>query len=129
MIRESRIYYAHHQYKYNTKIEEYELDLINKLLPSYKVLNPNGDVAFKKSSSEEERMDEFLNAVSNCDALVFSSLSGVVGKGVYKEVNLALYLKKPVYYLHDNDLERYYYSDFDIINESNRIYAIVGDEY
>ena len=34
------IYYAHHQWKYGTQIEQYELDLIKRYFPGDTIFNP-----------------------------------------------------------------------------------------
>lgn len=122
------IYYAHHLYKYGTKVEEYELDLIRKQLPQFEILNPNGDIIHADLTDEGKIMEKCLSEISRNDVevLVFSSLSGVVGKGVFDEVNHTLSLGKTVYYICNNTLERYYNSNFIVINESRRLYAIVN---
>lgn len=122
------IYYAHHLYKYGTKVEEYELDLIRKQLPQFEILNPNGDIIHADLTDEGKIMEKCLSEISRNDVevLVFSSLNGVVGKGVFDEVNHALSLGKPVYYICSNTVERYYDSNFTVINESRRVYAIVN---
>lgn len=121
------IYYAHHLFKYDTKIEEYEINLIKKYLPDYKILNPNGDILHEDLTNEEKIMAKCIDKVSGAESLVFSSLSGVIGKGVYDEVNHAMNLGKEVYYIHDNKVEPCACIGFEIINESRRIYAIVKD--
>ena len=72
-------------------------------------------------------MIECLDAILQDDvtALVFSSMSGVVGRGVFEEVNQALKLSKPVYYIYNNDLQKCYNLEFEIINENRRVYAVV----
>lgn len=119
------IYYAHHLFKYNTKIEEYELNLIQKYIPQYKVLNPNGDIIHEDLNNETKIMNKCFEEVQRSSALVFSSISGVVGKGVYDEVNLAFSLGKPVYYIYNNEIKHCEHVIFEVINESRRIYAIV----
>lgn len=112
-------------WKYNTKIEEYELNLIRKIFHDVKIVNPNGDVAQNKS--EKDIMSDCFNYVRNCDAIIFSSLSGIVGKGVVDEVTLAKNLNKKVYYIFNNGIKLVPYINFEVIknSDSNRIYAIV----
>lgn len=119
-----KIYYAHHQWKYGTKIEEYELDLIRAKFPASEIINPNG--AVDQSMTTEQIMDECFQHVVNSDTVVFSSVNGVVGKGVFDEVNLGKENGKALYYIHDHKLISSL-ADFEIIPDSNtkRLYAIV----
>ena len=120
-----QIYYAHHLWKYNTEIEKHELALISRCLPGCKILNPNGDIQHADLTDESKIMKVCLQKVSQCDGLVFSSLTGVVGHGVYDEVQQALSLKKPVWYIENNELRLCSGVEFEIIDESRRVYAIV----
>jgi nucleoside 2-deoxyribosyltransferase len=92
-------YYAHSVYKYNTDIEQYELSLI----PG-KVINPNGIV--DQTKTEEEIMQQCYKLIDKCDALVFSSVDGVIGRGVAGEITHAFIRNKTVYYLHGNKLNK-----------------------
>jgi hypothetical protein len=92
-------YYAHSVYKYNTPIEQYELSLI----PG-KVINPNGIV--DQTKTEEEIMQDCYKLIDKCNALVFSSVDGVIGKGVADEVVYAFIRNKPIYYIHNNRLNK-----------------------
>ena len=94
---EKKVYYSHHIFKYNTPIEEFELKIIGEKLSVYEVFNPNTQFIFSPYMTEDEIMLECLEKVKECDALVFSSLSGVVGRGVYLEVLQALNTGKEVY--------------------------------
>ncbi len=82
-----KIYYAHSRMKYNTLIEQYELALIRQKFPEAEIINPNGTV--DQTLPEEDIMQECYKLIDNCDALVFSSISGVIGKGVYYEIAYA----------------------------------------
>ena len=79
-----KIYYAHHIWKYNTKIEEYELDLIKNTFKNAEIINPNGGLGYTEYSglTEPEIMDICYKAVLSCDIIVFSSINGVIGAGV-----------------------------------------------
>ncbi len=92
-------YYAHSVYKYNTPIEKYELSLV----PG-KVINPNGIV--DQTKTEEEIMQQCYKLIDKCDALVFSSVDGVIGRGVAGEITHAFIRNKTVYYLHGNKLNK-----------------------
>lgn len=98
------IYYAHHQWKYNTPEETYELNLIQRYFPNAKIFNPASDLKHTAADGEEAVMAECLETVRNSDVLVFSSLDGCVGTGVYHEVNKALDVDKPVFYIWQDKL-------------------------
>ena len=118
-----KIYYAHHLWKYNTKIEEYEISLIKKYLPNYNIINPNGSII--QGRPEDIIMIDCLKAIEDCDALVFSSMDGVVGHGVVDEVNHAIKLHKDVYYITNNKIIFIDKIKWNVINENNRIYATI----
>ena len=126
----SRVYYAHHLWKYNTKIEDYELRLIGDCFPTAIIMNPNGDIP--QEGSEESIMEECFDLIGSCEVLVFSSVNGVVGKGVYDEVNLALKHDKPIFYIFNNSVVRIIGLEWQVIQESERVYAIpkfIGGHY
>ena len=122
-----KIYYAHHLWKYNTEIEKYEVDLIQTTFPASTIINPNGVI--KQEREESDIMKDCLLSVEDCDILVFSSVNGVVGKGVVDEVNKAKELKKRIYFIHANQLNESEYCKFKVIEDSksNRVYAIVSN--
>lgn len=92
-------YYAHSVYKYNTPIEEYEMSLIPD-----KVINPNGIV--DQTKCEKEIMKHCYKLIDKCQHLVFSSVDGVIGKGVADEIVYAFCNNKKIYYIHGNKLHR-----------------------
>ena len=53
------IYYAHHQWKYGTKIEEYEISLIKRYFPHASIFNPSTDLN-TKGMPEPAIMEECL---------------------------------------------------------------------
>lgn len=122
------IYYAHHQWKYNTPIELYELDLIRRYFPKAKIYNPSTDMDITSLPSFDEAavMDECLVQVNNCDILVFSSMDSCVGTGVYHEVMEAKKAGKLVFYIWQDELR----TDFQIIErkdsvKTDRLYGLV----
>ena len=117
----STVYYAHHLWKYNTPIEEYEIGLIIKAFPNVAIINPNTDI--EQGREEAKIMCDCLSAVSKCDAVVFSDLDGAVGKGVYEEVGNA----NRVYWIHNNAVLPFD-GTFSILPDSGtrRIYATVN---
>lgn len=90
-------YYAHSIYKYNTDVEKYETSLI---LDSY--INPNGSV--DQTKSEEEIMKKCYSLIDKCDTLVFSSVDGVIGRGVAEEIDYAMCTGLKIYYIFGNKL-------------------------
>ena len=122
------IYYAHHQWKYGTKVEEYEIDLIRRYFPLSKVFNPATDLYCVKHGVPDEStiMDECLNRVENSDIFVFSSMDGVIGKGVYTEAKRATEMGKICFYIFNNMLIHGSYIKIDRIKGDNdRLYATV----
>lgn len=120
------IYYAHHQWKYDTKIEAYELALIERYFPYAAIFNPSVDLKTKDCGDEEKIMAECLETVERSGFVVFSSMDGMVGKGVYEEVAYAKETGKMVLYMHRNAL----HSDFKIVRtpeyNSDRLYGYVA---
>lgn len=108
--RNLKIYYAHHQWKYGTKIEEYELDLIKAYFPNATIFNPSVSLNIN-GETEDEIMEFCLHQVGISDMVIFSSVDGLVGIGVFKEITHAKELNIPVYYI-DRDELRY---DFDMM--------------
>lgn len=98
------IYYAHHQWKYNTPEETYELDLIRRYFPNAKIFNPSTDLTIHEWDTEEMIMNRCLLTVAASDILVFSSLNGCVGTGVYHEVKEAQKAGKIVFYIWQDKL-------------------------
>lgn len=108
------IYYAHHQYKYKSVEEAYELDLIRRYFPQAKIFNPSTDLKSNLLGDE------------TIDILIFSSMNGVVGTGVYHEVEEAQRMNKIVFYIFHDQL----YSDFTILERpksqrTDRLYGTV----
>ncbi len=92
-------YYAHSVFKYNTDVEKYEMSLIPGTY-----INPNGNV--DQSQSEKEIMSKCFKFIDMCDSLVFSSVDGVIGKGVADEITYAFMREKPIYYIFGNKLNK-----------------------
>lgn len=120
-----QIYYAHHQWKYDTKIEEYEMNLINAYFPKSCIFNPSSDLTIK-GRTEKDIMKECLKRVRQSDIIVFSSVDGCVGKGVYQEVKEAYKNYKPVFYIYKDML----YTNAIVSKNDNsindRIYGLVS---
>lgn len=120
------IYYAHHQWKYNTPEEAYELTLIKRYFPNATICNPATDLETVETRNEVIIMRECLNKIRNSDIVIFSSLDGCIGTGVYQEVKEAKKEGKIVFYIFQDKL----FTDF-VISErephtrSDRLYAFV----
>ena len=120
------IYYAHHQYKYKSIEEAYELDLIRRYFPQAKIFNPSTDLKSNLLGDETIIMRECLETGRASDILIFSSMNGVVGTGVYHEVEEAQRANKIVFYIFHDQL----YSDFTILERpksqrTDRLYGTV----
>ena len=123
----TKIYYAHHLWKYNTPIEEYELSVIKRYFPYHIIVNPNGCI--EQNREEGVIMKDCLDCIEKCDILIFSSVNGVIGRGVYDEFNKALELGFPIYYIMDDILYDARGYKFKFTNSgNNRLYAIVSTD-
>lgn len=123
----SSIYYAHHRWKYGTQIEAYELSLIREYFPTSTIFNPSEHLDVE-GRSEEDIMKDCLAAVRDADIVIFSSVNGVVGKGVYEELQEAARQDKMVLYMFWDHLVE---GKFDVLRLPNgsmddRTYAIVN---
>ena len=124
------IYYAHHQWKYGTKVEAYEIDVIKRYFPNAKIFNPSTDLILPKCFGEEAIMARCLETVRNSDILVFSSMDGVIGTGVYHEVEEAKRNGKNVFYIFQNRLFLdFFINQFDKVMQQDRLYATVDIGY
>lgn len=120
------IYYAHHQWKYGTPIEKYEIDLIKRYFPNANVFNPSTDLLAKPDDDKAFILERCIGIVRDADILVFSSMDGMVGTGVYHEVMQAKNAGKIVFYIHQDELK----TDFSLIERkesvrTNRLYGLV----
>lgn len=120
------IYYAHHQWKYGTPEEAYEISLIKRYFPNANIFNPATDLTTIPSGDETVIMNECLNVVRSSDILVFSSLDGCVGTGVFHEVMEAMRKRTFVFYIYQDNL----IADFEIVERkeserTDRLYAFV----
>lgn len=122
-IKPTTIYYAHHRWKYGTEIEKYELDLIRRYFPHAVIFNPATDLE-AYGRNEEEIMKSCLDVVNKSDVIIFSSVDGITGIGVYKEVIEAVHAKKLVLYLYNNELHTNV-RIYPLINKTDRVYASV----
>lgn len=121
------VYYAHHQWKYNTRVEEYELGVINRIYHNKaEIFNPSIDLK-TDGLTEEEIMKECFRAIDNSKSVAFSSMDGVIGIGVYKEILYAREHSKPVVYIYHDSLFSHGWEIRRIYSPvSDRIYAYVS---
>lgn len=129
------IYYAHSKSIYNTEREKEEIENIKKGFIFYdklqdRIINPNGWIY--DNGDEKSIMEQCYVFIKNCDCVVFSTLEdGIIGKGVYSEIDKALEYGKNVFHLRqDGDMKRFLKEDFDkieLVNEGKdwRKYAKV----
>ena len=125
-----KIYYAHHIWKYGTPIEVFEMSVIKNgfdFEDEFEIVNPRD--ALSQGISESEIMKQAFLMIDQCDALVFSTISGVVGHGVFNEVIYALNKGIQVFCLMGDDC--YLVEDKEIFKDiifkgDNRVYALVN---
>lgn len=120
----SRIYYAHHQWKYGTKIEEFEIEMIRKAFPKMDIFNPATDLK-TDGLSEEEIMKQCLKEVDASDLVVFTTMDGYIGKGVLEEIRHAQSNGKVVLWFIGGEFRTDFAIDVILIPISDRLYATV----
>jgi hypothetical protein len=81
VIAMNSIYYSHSMRIYNTQQEELELTQIAELVPSRRIINPNGAIASIK---------EAYRLIDKSSGVVATEHQGHIGKGVYDEICYAL---------------------------------------
>ena len=79
-----KVYYAHHIWKYDTPIENYELNCIKQRFEGAEIINPRTNLP--QNLSESMILDTAYGMIKDCDALVFSTVSGMIGHGVFNEI-------------------------------------------
>jgi hypothetical protein len=79
---------------YDSNLEKEQLKLINEQFPKYEIVNPNGYFTFSG-------MYACYCMIQDCTLLVFTTLNGYVGKGVYSEIIFAKRIGIKILYLKD----------------------------
>lgn len=120
----SRVYYAHHQWKYGTKIEEFEIEMIRKAFPKMDIFNPATDLK-TDGLSEEEIMRQCLKEVDASDLVVFTTMDCYIGKGVLEEIRHAQSNGKVVLWFAGGEFRTDFEIDVIRIPISDRLYATV----
>lgn len=120
-----KVYYAHHIWKYGTPIEDYELKCIKRKFQDAIILNPR--TSLSQDESESEILQTAYNIVKDCDALVFSTVSGMIGHGVFNEIAVAVNSGIEVYQLHGDTCYKIDDASLKsiIFDGDNRVYALV----
>lgn len=99
-----KIYYAHSIHLYNTKQEQRDIELLEKL--GFEVLNPNTRqnqidyLEWLKSNDikDSDKMSWFKNLVNQCNILAYRSHYDLrIPSGVLYELEYALSLNLPVF--------------------------------
>ncbi len=88
-----KVYYAHSLKIYGTEIEEKEYSFLRENYEN--VFNPNTEIEYKI----EEGMKPYLDAVLASNLIICSEFEGYIGRGVFREVELALRNSIPVFCL------------------------------
>lgn len=120
-----KIYYAHHVWKYGTSIENYELECIMRKFQDAEIINPH--IVLPQGKPESEILQVAYNTIKNCDVLVFSTVSGMIGHGVFNEIAVAVNSGIEVYQLHGNTCYRVDDASLKsiIFSGDNRVYALL----
>jgi hypothetical protein len=85
-----KIYYARPISLYNTKQDQRDLEMLDAI-SDWIVVNPNKEEL--QDRYKKEGMDVFLQAMNDCDGLVFRSFQdGKISAGVKKEIDKAIEL-------------------------------------
>lgn len=90
-----KIYYAHSQWEYGTPQEEYNIQLIKRAFRNAEILNPSEFI--NPNDTEGEILLSCMNKIELCPVVVFSTFSGIVGRGVAQELLFAESAGKLVY--------------------------------
>ena len=90
-----KIYFCHPINTYNTIVEKYVIDFLERLIPDCEIINPN------RSDFQErykiEGMNVFLNIIDDCDRIyVLPFYDNTIGAGQFKEIEYALATGKRV---------------------------------
>jgi len=124
-----KIYSAHHLWKYGTPIEDYEIECIKKKFEDAEIINPR--TLLPQDKPESEIMQLAYDTIKGCDVLVFSTVSGMIGHGVFNEIAVAVNSGISIYQFEGNTC--YEMKDVDlkdiVFQGDNRVYALVRIPY
>ena len=120
-----KIFYSHHLYKYGTKIEEMEIRMIKEQFPDAEIFNPATDI--DQNMPTENIMQECVKQVNSSDVVVFSTLSGLIGKGCFTEISEAFRAGIPLFVISGNSVVKVDNFSYHLTKSgNNREYAVVS---
>ena len=98
---------------YNTKIEKKEFDAIYDKFQNENIYIINPATWIAQNMNGHDAMQQCFKFIDISDCIVFTTLEdGIIGKGVYEEINYALENKKRVFILKNNIITRFLNNDF-----------------
>lgn len=97
-----KVFYAHHNWIRDTKVEQYEISRIKELYEGCEIYNPTGDISLTKPY--EATMEKWSREVKKSDRFVFSGVDGFVDKWTYDLIEEAKKHKISSFYLIRNTL-------------------------
>ena len=98
---------------YNTKIEKKEFDAIYDKFQNENIYIINPAIWIAQNMNGHDAMQQCFKFIDISDCIVFTTLEdGIIGKGVYEEINYALKNKKKIFILKNNIITRFLNNDF-----------------
>ena len=120
----SRVYYVHHQWKYGTKVEEFEIEMIRTSFPKMSIFNPATDLK-TDGLSEDEIRRQHLKEIDDSDLVVFTTMDGYIDKDTLSEIEHAQLCKKVVLWFVGGEFRTNFEIDVILTPISDRLYATV----
>lgn len=120
----SRVYYVHHQWKYGTKVEEFEIEMIRTSFPKMSIFNPATDLK-TDGLSEDEIRRQHLKEIDDSDLVVFTTMDGYIDKDTLSEISHAQLCKKVVLWFVAGEFRTDFEIDVILTPISDRLYATV----
>ena len=120
----SRVYYVHHQWKYGTKVEEFEIEMIRTSFPKMSIFNPATDLK-TDGLSEDEIRRQHLKEIDDSDLVVFTTMDGYIDKDTLSEIEHAQLCKKVVLWFVGGEFRTDFEIDVILTPISDRLYATV----
>ncbi len=101
-----RVFYSHPFIKYSEPIEKLEMKYIRDAWTDedVEIINPHDALPQDDDTPEDKIMEKSYKMIHNCDCVVFSTMSGIIGHGTYHEIIYALNTGKKVYQLYGTKL-------------------------
>lgn len=92
--KRKKVYYAHSIKIYDTPQEKRELEFLSE---NFDVFNPNTEIQY----NSQTQMTPYFEAVKKSDILITSEYKKHIGKGVFREISLALKNNIPSFVLRE----------------------------